>query len=143
MIYEGLALLPHFNPDLDVEPAPGAVADLRARVGEADALLIASPEYARGVAGSLKNALDWLVSGPEMVNKPVGAINASPRATEAYAALVGTLRTMSASIVDEASLVLPLFQEHRTIDAILAEPELVARLRGVLTDLIGAGTRPP
>ena len=48
-IYDGLAGLPHFNPDLDVDPLPASVADLRARVGAADGLLFSSPEYARGV----------------------------------------------------------------------------------------------
>lgn len=61
--YDGLGALPHFNPDLDFEGAtpPAAVADLRARIAAADALLICSPEYAHGVAGSMKNALDWMV----------------------------------------------------------------------------------
>ncbi len=64
-LYDGLASLPHFNPDLDIEPLPPPVAELRAKIGVADGLLISSPEYARGVPGSLKNALDWLVSGAE------------------------------------------------------------------------------
>ena len=65
-IYEQLGDLPHFNPDLDGEGAPAvspAVRDLRERVGRADAMAICSPEYAHGVSGTLKNALDWLVSG--------------------------------------------------------------------------------
>src|SRR6516225_5082437 len=64
--YGALADLPHFNPDEDEEgrPVPPAVADLRARVIAADGWVISSPEYAHGVPGSLKNALDWLVSCP-------------------------------------------------------------------------------
>ena len=52
-LWDGLAGLPHFNPDLDVEPAPAAVAAWRRAVHEADGLLVSSPEYARGVPGSL------------------------------------------------------------------------------------------
>ena len=88
-MYHGLASLPHFNPDLDVEGAvaPNSVERLRAQVGVADALLISSPEYAHGVPGALKNALDWLVSSPVMVGKRVGLLNISPRSTYVSASL--------------------------------------------------------
>jgi NAD(P)H-dependent FMN reductase len=60
-IYQGLGDLPLFNPDRDREPLPAAVVDLRARAANGDGFLISSPEYAHGISGSLKNALDWLV----------------------------------------------------------------------------------
>jgi len=97
-IYEGLAMLPHFNPDDDVEGAtpPPAVAELRAKLAEADGILISSPEYAHGVPGSLKNALDCLVSDGALVDKPVAVINASPVGGEfARDSLVETLGTMN------------------------------------------------
>src|SRR5580698_3078664 len=78
-IYDGVAALPHFNPDLDVDPLPAPVIDLRAQVGAADGLLFSSPEYARGVPGSLKNALDWLVSSDVFPGKPVAFFHASER----------------------------------------------------------------
>ena len=79
-IYEGLASLPHFNPDDDEEGTtpPPAVAALRALLGAADGILISTPEYAHGVPGSLKNALDWLVSDGALVDKPIALISASP-----------------------------------------------------------------
>src|SRR5690349_3915443 len=72
-LYDRLGELPYFNPDLDREgdTPPAVVADLRARIARADALLISSPEYAHGVPGVLKNALDWLVSSLEFPGKPV------------------------------------------------------------------------
>jgi chromate reductase, NAD(P)H dehydrogenase (quinone) len=97
-IYEGLANLPHFNPDDDVEGVtpPPAVAELRTTLADADGILISSPEYAHGVPGSLKNALDWLVSDGALVDKPVALINASPVGGEfARDSLVETLRTMN------------------------------------------------
>jgi len=97
-IYEGLATLPHFNPDDDIEGAtpPPAVAELRTMLANADGILISSPEYAHGVPGSLKNALDWLVSDGALVDKPVAVINASPVGGEfARDSLVETLRTMN------------------------------------------------
>jgi NAD(P)H-dependent FMN reductase len=77
-VYEGLAHLPHFNADLDTAEPPDAVLTLRREIGLADGLVISSPEYAHGVPGSLKNALDWLVASFEFPGKPVMLINASP-----------------------------------------------------------------
>jgi len=97
-IYEGLASLPHFNPDDDEEGAtpPPAVADLRALLAAADGILISTPEYAHGVPGSLKNALDWLVSDGALVDKPIALISASPIGGQfAQASLVETLTTMN------------------------------------------------
>ena len=93
-IFEGLADLPHFNPDLDTDAPPAPVAARRRAVGDAQGLLICSPEYARGVAGAMKNALDWLVSGSEFPGKPVAVINASQRASDADAALRLTLEVL-------------------------------------------------
>ncbi|WP_035197443.1 NADPH-dependent FMN reductase [Acidovorax radicis] len=109
--------LPLFNPDLEAQPPPAALR-LQADVAWADALLIASPEYAHGVTGVIKNALDWLVSQEAFVNKPVAVFNASPRAHHADDALRETLRTMSARIVEPACLSLPLLGAH------LAENEM-------------------
>src|SRR4051812_45729397 len=62
-LYNQLDSLPYFTPDLDRGGAtpPASVANLRAQVGRADGIIICSPEYAHGVPGVLKNALDWLV----------------------------------------------------------------------------------
>ncbi len=100
-IYNGVGTLPHFTPDLDVDPLPDSVADLRARIGGVDALLIATPEYAHGMPGSLKNALDWLVSALEPIEKPTMLFSASPGgAAHAHAGLLEVLRTMNLRVVD-------------------------------------------
>jgi len=101
VMYDGLASLPHFNPDDDVGVPPAPVLALRAQVGEADGLLICSPEYAHGMPGSLKNALDWLVSALEPIGMPVLLVSASPSGAEhAHAQLLEVLRTMSMQVVD-------------------------------------------
>lgn len=89
-VYGGLADLPHFNPDLDGEGIT-AVMDFRSQLQTSDGVLISSPEYAHGVPGVLKNALDWVVASAEFVDKPVALINASPRAIHAQASLTETL----------------------------------------------------
>lgn len=136
-LHHGLGELPHFSPDLDRtldDPLlPVQVRALRAAVNDADALLISSPEYAHGVPGSLKNALDWLVGGPEMVGKPVALWNTAPHATHAQASLAETLRTMSAVLVPEANLSLAL--GGRSAEQLAADPDGADRLLHALEAL--------
>jgi chromate reductase, NAD(P)H dehydrogenase (quinone) len=144
VIYDGLAELPHFNPDHDGEGVklPDAVNDLKAFVAAADAILISSPEYAHGVPGTLKNALDWLVSGPEIVGKPAGLLCASGRSMYAHASLAETLRTMSANLVDDAVDVIPLEGRRSDVGAILADDIMRGTIERVVTALILASRRP-
>lgn len=129
-IFDGIDKLPHFNPDLDCDSLPEKVAELRRLVGECDRLLISTPEYARGLAGSLKNALDWLVASLEFPEKEVVPINTSQRATEAQAQLRLVLSTMSASLRD--TITLPLLGRSLDAAGIVADPELSEILRATL-----------
>ncbi|MDB4977142.1 MAG: azr 2 [Myxococcaceae bacterium] len=70
-VYDGVGRLPHFSPDLDTDNPPSEVATFRELVRSADALVVCSPEYAHGIPGALKNALDWLVSSGEIIDKHV------------------------------------------------------------------------
>jgi chromate reductase len=137
-VYDGLRALPPFDPDHDGGAPPAPVLDLRRAVAHHDALLICSPEYARGVPGSLKNALDWLVSGAEFPGKLVAVINASQRATHADASLRVTLETMSARLVRPASITLPLLGRGLDVDGIVADPDLSVALRSALDALVTA-----
>jgi NAD(P)H-dependent FMN reductase len=106
-IFDALEDLPYFNPELDVEPAPPAVVDLRARIAAAEAVLIASPEYAHEMPGVLKNALDWLVSSGELYGKRVAVLCASPsseRGTYMRQALERTLGAEGATVVVSATV---------------------------------------
>jgi chromate reductase, NAD(P)H dehydrogenase (quinone) len=131
-LYDGLANLPHFNPDLDTDRPPAAVLALRNQVGSCQGLLLCSPEYARGVAGVMKNALDWLVSSLEFPGKPIALINASQRATCADAQLRLILATMSARLVEAASMTLPLLGRPIDADGIVSDQVLSAQLRTAL-----------
>ena len=131
-LFQGIDDLPFFNADLDGDDIPEPVAAFRAAIGEADGLLISSPEYARGVAGVMKNALDWLVASLEFPDKPVALVNTSPRAVHALAALTLTLETMSARIVKDASVTLPLLGGAHDERSILADEALSMSLRQAL-----------
>jgi len=143
-LFAGLGRLPLFNPDLEAQ-LPAAVLELHGAVAAADALMIASPEYAHGVSGSMKNALDWLVSFEPFVGKHVAVINTSPRARHADAALRETLRTMSAVIVEEASISLPLLGANLGAAALAGDPRIATAIRAALRALRDAveAARPP
>lgn len=140
-IYDELASLPHFNPDDDREPAHPAVARLRHWIQSADALVISSPQYARGVPGTLKNALDWLVRNGEMADKPVALLHTGHRAIHAWASLAETLAAMSANVVPAASLV-SLQGQSLDADTILEDPVVSAALRSALGTLITVAREP-
>ena len=141
--YDGLGGLPHFNPDLE-ERLPPEVVELRERVGDAAGLLISCPEYARGIPGSLKNALDWLVGSLTFPDKPVALINTSPRASAAQAALRLVLTTMSARLIEEASITVDLLSRRLDPQLIAADPVIAPALTEslrVFSAAIGAVSR--
>jgi chromate reductase len=107
-LYDGLGDLPPFNPDVDKDPPHAAVAEFRSQLRQSDGVIFSTPEYAHGVPGVLKNALDWVVASGELYNKPVAPFSASPRAGYAQASLVETLITMSARVVPEACVAVSL-----------------------------------
>src|SRR3954464_11359726 len=128
-LYDGLASLPHFNPDDDLGEPPAPVLALRERIGAADGLLFCSPEYAHGVPGSLKNALDWLVASVELPGKPVASLNASSMATHAQASLLETLTVMSTRIVREACVTIPVGRGDVDANGDIASPDIARATR--------------
>jgi chromate reductase, NAD(P)H dehydrogenase (quinone) len=133
-VFPGMGALPLFNPDLEATCPPPVLA-LQSALERTNAVLIASPEYAHGVTAVLKNALDWLVSFPPFVDKPVAIFNASPRSVHADAALREILTTMSARLIEPACLALPLRATGVTTDAIVAAH--AAPIRAALSALAG------
>jgi chromate reductase, NAD(P)H dehydrogenase (quinone) len=127
-IFQGLGELPLFNPDLEARP-PANVTTFYRAVAEADALLIASPEYAHGVTGTIKNALDWLVGFEPFASKFVAVLNTSPRAYHADLALRETLQTMAAVIVESASISIPLLGADLDESAIVGTPSIAVPIR--------------
>jgi chromate reductase len=135
-LFERHKQFPLFNPEIEL---PDGVAELRQAIDAADALLIASPEYAHGVSGTIKNTLDWLVSHPPFDGKPVAVLNPSYVAFHADAALKETLRTMSAVLIPDACLRIPVIGAGVDPDAIAASPRFAppvdAALRAILAYL--------
>ena len=137
-LYRDLGNLPLFNPDIEATDPP-VVAGLREKLIAADAVLIASPEYAHGVTGAIKNALDWMVGCEAFVNKPVGLLNASPRAVHAQASLKEIITVMSGLVIEEASIAVPLLGSSRLNEAdMVSHPDTSRTLREVLQALQAA-----
>ncbi|MEH2323516.1 MAG: NADPH-dependent FMN reductase [Nostoc sp.] len=136
-LYEGLGNLPHFNPDLEGREI-FSVKDIRTQLQISDGVLISSPEYAHGIPGVLKNALDWVVGSGELYRKPVALINASPRAIHAQASLKEILMTMDAHIINEASVTVPLSSNQIDESSILSDSELSGILHKAIVSFVSA-----
>lgn len=124
--------VPLFNPDLEEGFIPDAVAGWRAKIAGCDGMLLSCPEYAGGIPGAFKNALDWLVAEPGFYGKPVAVLSASQRSVLAQEALRVVLRTMSADVVEEASVTLPLLGAKWSAEAIALDPAMSGALRNSL-----------
>lgn len=141
--FDGLARLPAFNPDDDIEPLPPAVADLRRSLAACDALLISTPEYAGALPGAFKNLLDWTVGGAEMPGLPVGWINAAGVAAPtggsgAHTELATVLGYVPARIVRSACRRVPLARSQVGDDGVIADPSVRAEIAAALDALTTA-----
>jgi chromate reductase len=122
VLYRELESIPPFNPDFDMEPWPDSVLRLRTALRESAAVVFSTPEYAHGVPGALKNALDWVVGSGELSGKPVALLNASARGEYAQASLREILKTMDAQLLASAEITLPLLGKPFEASQIAASP---------------------
>jgi len=136
----GLVEIPAFNEDQETDP-PAVVKAFLAEIDDADALLIATPEYNASVPGALKNALDW-ASRPFPENvlryKPCAVIGASTGlfgAVWAQAEVRKALKASGAHVL-ESELPVGLAESAFTDDGDLVDDELTARLGDLLHDLV-------
>jgi chromate reductase, NAD(P)H dehydrogenase (quinone) len=140
-IYEGIGELPHFNPELDREIPLPPVQNWRTQLQEADGILFCTPEYAHGVPGVLKNALDWIVSSGEFMHKPTAVISASPApdgGAKANASLVQTLEVMMADIAIGSTLCIPAISAKLNDRGEITHPDLLLSLQSLLNTLVGS-----
>lgn len=140
VVWEGLREIPPYDADLDVEPAPEPVRRLREAIADADALLLATPEYNASVPGQLKNAIDWASRPfPESAlrGKPsavVGAATGSFGGVWAQADLRKILSTAGARVL-EAAVAVPKAAEAFDEQGRLVSQETRTALHGLVTEL--------
>ena len=145
--WDGLERIPAYSEDIDIEPAPAAVDELRGALAHADAVLIATPEYNHSIPGQLKNTLDW-ASRPFPHNvlraKPAAVIGASTSlfgAVWAQAEVRKVLRAIGAHVIDE-ELAVPSAHQAFQADALLRDPTLQTALAAILEQLLDAARTP-
>jgi len=134
-IYKGVSTLPHFD---DAAQIPITVSVWRKHLQEASAVLVCSPEYAFGVPGSLKNALDWTVGSGELVDKPLALITASTGGEKAHAALLQIFTALSARIPDGGALLIPYVRSKLNADGEISDATTRTAIQSVLDKLIQA-----
>lgn len=139
VLYEGLGVLPAYNPDVDTDPLPPAVASLRGEIHASGAVLLSTPEYAGTLPGAFKNLLDWTIGDDQpgsIYDKPVAWIDASPRgAAGAEATLRTVLGYAHATIVDEACAAIAVTTAMIGSDGLIADAGVRRELTGVLERL--------
>jgi chromate reductase, NAD(P)H dehydrogenase (quinone) len=132
-ISDAPGILPHFN---DAEIAPESVRLFRSQLTQSDAVLICTPEYAYGIPGTLKNALDWTVGSGEFVNKPVSLITAALSGERGHAALLLVLEAISAQVIPGSCLLISGIRAKIDKAGNLKDPQTESAIRTALTELI-------
>lgn len=103
-IFEGIAQLPHFNPDLDNENPPKEILDFREKISNSDGVIICTPEYVFSIPGSLKNAIEWCVSTTIFSNKPIGMITASASGDKGHEELQLIMKTLECKFDEKTAI---------------------------------------
>ena len=142
-LFDGLKAIPPYDADDDIDGGPDAVRALRDALADADAVLVATPEYNASIPGVLKNALDW-ASRPHATNplrgKPVAVVGASTGMFGAVWAQADTrkvLSTIGARVLDRE---LPVAEADERFDADgrLNDPEVEEQLAEIVAELVDA-----
>lgn len=131
-IFNRLAALPHFNPDIDHDNPLAEVTAFRERVVNADAVIICTPEYVFSLPGSFKNLLEWCVSTVIFCDKPVGLITAAASGVKGHEELQLVVKTLGGKFNEETTLLIPGVQAKFNTDGELADQETLNLLRNFL-----------
>ncbi|AEE53829.1 NADPH-dependent FMN reductase [Haliscomenobacter hydrossis] len=131
-IFTDLSKIPHFNPDLDNDTPPSQVSAFREQLRASDGILICTPEYAMGVPGSLKNAIDWTVSSMEFYQKPTALITASSVGEKGHRALLETLVVIEAKMLEETKLVIPFVRTKVSADCKITDAHTLVEVQNLI-----------
>lgn len=123
-VYNDISKLPQFNPDTDNENVVNEVTDFREQLDNSDGVIICTPEYAYGVPGTLKNAIDWTISSSQFPHKPTMLITASTDGRYGHQALMETLKAIEAKNIDKLQMVIQFVKTKIFNDTITDEDTL-------------------
>ncbi len=134
-VFDGTGSLPHFN---DEDTPPESVKAWRNQVRYASAILFVTPEYAFGVPGTLKNALDWLVGSGDISGKPTGLITAATGGEHAHNSLRSTLKALNAFTAENRLLLIPFIRSKMDNDGNVTDQASIDSLKQILGALADA-----
>ncbi|HRH49128.1 MAG TPA: NADPH-dependent FMN reductase [Panacibacter sp.] len=135
VIYDGLATLPHFN---DIDGSPQTVEDWRKQIAGADAVLFCTPEYAFGVPGTLKNALDWTVASGDLTGKPVALITAATSGEKAHTALLNIFTALSVNIPEGAALLIQFVRSKIDGNGNITDVKTLKAVQNLIASLLAS-----
>ncbi len=134
-VFHKLQTLPVFSSDLEGANTPSEVKHFIDVIDQADGLIISSPEYVRAIPGGLKNALDWLVSGEAIIDKPVALIHGSHRGDDMLASLRLVLNTVTSAFHEQIFQRFPLISKSpEEVRDFLFQKENTERLRSYIAE---------
>ena len=131
--YKDLSSLPHFNPD--TENVPTEIKDFKELLKGCDGVIICTPEYAHGVPGTLKNAIDWTVATSDFSHKPTLLITASTDGKFAHHSLIETLRVIEVENIDELQLLISFASAKINHENKIIDEDLLSVIKKLIADL--------
>ena len=135
-VYDDITLLPHFNPDDDNDNVAEEVTDLRKQLQEADGILVCTPEYAHGVPGSLKNAIDWTVSSADFYKKPTALITASTDGSFGHAAMLEILKAIGAANIENLHLLISFVKTKVSKEGVITHAETLSAVKKLMDNFL-------
>ncbi|CQR45019.1 conserved hypothetical protein [Thiomonas sp. CB3] len=139
LVFHRLNALPVFSPDSEGVETPQAVRKFMEAVAATDGIIISSPEYVRAIPGGLKNAIDWMVSRDEIINKPIVLVHASHRGDDMLTSLRLVLSTVSNKFLEHLFLRFHLIgKSPEEVEEYLRVPEHESQISTFLSNFIAA-----
>lgn len=133
-IFDGLSLLPYFDPNPENENNYASVIEFRKRIEAADGIMICTPEYVFSLPGILKNALEWTVSTTVFTDKPAALITASSSGKVAHESLLLLMKTLGVKTSDECCLLIQSIKSKMTADGTIQDLETLRKVRLLIED---------
>jgi chromate reductase len=135
-IIDVIANLPQFNPDNDGDNVANEVVEFRKQLHHADGVIICTPEYAHGVPGALKNAIDWTISSSSFPHKPTMLITASTGGHFGHKSLLETLKAIDAENIDNLQMVIPFVKTKINPDNKITDEKTLADVKSLIAAFI-------
>lgn len=135
-VYDSIANLPHFNPDLDNSDLLSVVREFRNRIAASDGVLICTPEYVFSIPGSLKNAIEWNVSTTVFSNKPVAIIVAAGLGERAFESLSLIMTTIESRLDEGSKLLIKGVKSKVGADGDIRDEVTLEKIDGVIRSLL-------